>query len=179
MLESATFDTGKDKQRGWRCAGVDMVSSHSALDGFRLVARRNDSLGVRGRRRFFASMAVVSFGIALAWSARGAWMVLPFALVEMMVLYAALLLLERHADDFESITIEGDRLLVERRDRGAVSRHEFNTYWARLVVTRGPAAGQTGLALRSHGKEVSVGSFLTDDQRASLAGELQKRLNKP
>ena len=156
-----------------------MVSSHSALDGYRLVARRNDSLGVRGRRRFFAFMALVSVGIAVGWSARGAWMVLPFALVEMAVLYGALLLLERHAGDFESITIEGDRLLVERRERGAVSRHEFNTYWARLVVTRGPAAGQMGLALRSHGREVSVGALLTDDERASLAGELQKRLNKP
>jgi len=156
-----------------------MVSSHSALDGFRLVARRNDSLGVKGRRRFFASIAVVSFGIALAWSARGAWMVLPFALVEMTVLYGALLLLERHAADFESIIIEGDRLVVERRERGAVSRHEFNTYWARLVVTRGPAVGQMRLALRSHGREISVGSLLTNDQRASLAGELQKRLNKP
>jgi uncharacterized membrane protein len=156
-----------------------MVSSHSALDGFRLVARRNDSLGVRGRRRFFASIALVSVGIAVAWSARGAWMVLPFALLEMTVLYGALVLLERYAADFESITIEGDRLLVERRERGVASRHEFNTYWARLVVTRGPAAGQMGLALRSHGREVSVGALLTDDERASLAGELQKRLNKP
>jgi uncharacterized membrane protein len=156
-----------------------MVSSHSALDGFRLLATRNDSLGGRGRRRFFASIALVSVGIAVAWSARGAWLVLPFALLEMVVLFGALWLLERHADDFESITIEGDRLLVERRERGAVSRHEFSTYWARLVVTNGPAVGQLALALRSHGRELHVGAFLTDEQRATLAVELRKRLNKP
>lgn len=143
--------------------------------GFRLLARRNDSLGTQGRRLFFSSMLVVSLGIALVWWFRGVHFVLPFAVIEMAVLYLALRVLDRHSGDFEVITVVEDRLTLERRERGRTSRHEFNTCWARLVVTNGPGQ-RCGLSLRSHGREVEFGGYLTDEQRLAVASELRKRL---
>ncbi|MFO1321232.1 MAG: DUF2244 domain-containing protein [Burkholderiales bacterium] len=143
---------------------------------FRLVARRNDSLSRKGQRIFFGSLAVASFGMAAVWAAHGAWFVLPFVALEMAMLYAVLRIIGSHAADFESVSIDGDRVLLVRRRRGSESRHEFNRCWARLVVTRTGPGQQYGLAMRSHGKEVSFGELLTDEQRAHVAGELQRRL---
>ncbi|MBI1395462.1 MAG: DUF2244 domain-containing protein [Betaproteobacteria bacterium] len=144
--------------------------------GYRLICRRNDSLSPRGRRLFFASIVVVSFGIAIAWWFRGAWVVLPFAVIEMAVLYIALRVLESHAGDCEMVSISDDRVVVERYERGRRSRHEFNRYWAQLVVRRLGPGDRCGLALRSHGKEVGFGDYLTDEQRLTVASELRRRL---
>lgn len=136
-----------------------------------LVARRNDSFSPSGRRRFFMSIAFASLAIASLWAFNGAWYVLPFSILELVVLYVALKLVERHSGDFESIRLAGDRILVEQRRRGRFSRYEFNRYWVQLVVTD---AGRGQLAMRSHGHEVTFGEFLSNDQRSAVTAELRK-----
>lgn len=153
-----------------------MDSSRPGQGAFCLVARRNDSLSAGGRQRFFVSIAVVSLGIATGWALRGAWYIVPFALLELAVLYVALRVIQRHSGDLEIISIDGDRVLVERRVAGRVSRHEFNRYWARLSVNRSDSSGMVELALGSHGRQVSLGEFLTQEERMRLADELRKRL---
>jgi len=145
---------------------------------FHLTARRNDSLTARGRKVFFVSMAIVSLGIAVGWAIRGAWAIIPFALLELAVLYVALRIIDRHSGDFEKIAITGDRLTIEKSERGRVVRHELNVLWASLVVRREGVGGRVAVAVRSHGKEVGVGDFLTDEQRMDLAGELRRRLRQ-
>lgn len=148
-----------------------MEPTHTAAPDFLLVARRNDSLSPSGRRLFFVSIVVVSLAIAFWWAFNGAWYVLPFSVIELVVLYGALRLVERHAGDFESITVSGDRILVEQRRRGRSSRHEFNRYWVQLVVND---TGNGQLAMRSHGREVTFGELLSSDQRSAVASELRR-----
>jgi Integral membrane protein (DUF2244) len=54
---------------------------------------------------------------------------------------------------------------------------EFNRYWAQAVFS--PAPGRPGgkLAIRSHGREVEIGIYLTAAQRAAAARQLRERLN--
>jgi uncharacterized membrane protein len=105
--------------------------------GFSLVARRNNSLGPRGRLGVFAFIFVVSVGIATAFAMLGAWPILPFAGLEMLVLYLAFRYVDRHAADYERIAIDGDRVEIESFEAGRHRRHEFNRRWARLVVVGG------------------------------------------
>ena len=135
------------------------------------VTRCNDSFSPSGRRWFFRSIVFVSLAIASLWALNGAWYVLPFSVLELVVLYVALKLVERHSGDFESIQRSGDRILVEQRRHGRFSRHEFNRYWVQLVVTDA-ARGQ--LAMRSHGHEVTFGEFLSNDQRFVVTSELRR-----
>lgn len=151
-------------------AGNPCSEANDAADFSRLV-RRNSSLSTHGRIAVFAFLCFVSFGIAGAFALLGAWPVLPFAGLEMLVLYAALRLTERRAGDFERISIAGDRLAVEIREDGRTSRHEMSRYWTRLV-----RRGGEGVALRSHGREVEIGRFLTGAGRAALALELDRKL---
>ena len=103
-----------------------------------MVSRRHDSLGSRWRWRLFASLCSVSLGLGLgfrrAW-ARGWCCRTPhwkwpccswrFALIE------------RHAGDWERVSVCGDRVIVEREQAGVRMRQEFNRYWARVEVEAG------------------------------------------
>lgn len=140
---------------------------------FVYTARRNNSLSSIGRRFVFGYILTVSLGIAVAFSlVFGAWPIMPYAGIEMAVLYFAFRYIDRHADDYERITIRGDSVAVEIREGSRVARHELNRCWAQVVCE----AGGARLALRSHGREVELGRHVRDEQRAGMALELTREL---
>ena len=113
---------------GMQCSEL----SHAA--GFTRVARRNNSLSSTGRLLAFGFIFVVSVGIAVAFAIIGAWPILPFAGLEMLVLCLAFRAIGRRAADYERIAIDGDRVRVEIREAGQERGHEFNRAWAQVVV---------------------------------------------
>ena len=152
-------------------AGMECSELPHAAE-FSRVARRNNSLTSTGRLLGFAFIFVVSVGIACAFAYLGAWLILPFAGLEMLVLYWAFWYMERHAADYERIVIDGDRVEVEICEAGRAWSHELSCYWAQVVV--GGDGGR--LALRSHGREVVIGRHLNNAQRLVLARELGSQL---
>src|SRR5688572_21544049 len=94
---------------------------------FAFTARRNNSLSTSGRLFVFCFVFFVSVGIGLAFTlVFGAWPIMPFAGVEMLVLYLAFRYIERHAMDYERLAIAGDRVEVEVLDGGRLSRFDCN-----------------------------------------------------
>lgn len=143
---------------------------------FSVIARRNDSLGSRGRWLIFASLCAVSLGLALAFAAFGAWLVLPYSILEMVVLFLAFWFFERHAGDWERLTVDGDRVIVERQRGGISSRQEFNRFWTRLEWEPGHFGQSAQLAL-CHGKaRVPFGADLAAEAREAIARDLRRAL---
>jgi uncharacterized membrane protein len=141
---------------------------------YTLTAKRNNSLSTSGRYLVFGFIFVVSFGISTAFAAFGAWLVLPFAGLEMLVLFLAFYFIGRRSDDYERLTLNGDRLVLERMEHGRLGHFEFNRYWAQVVCdTEG-----SRLALRSHGREVEFGLYLTEEERVKLARQLKDRIRQ-
>lgn len=151
---------------------ITVFSDPSCAIEFRQVARRNNSLSSTGRLLVFVFIFVFSVGIAAAFAYFGAWLILPFAGLEMLVLYWAFRTIERHARDYELIEIDDDKVRVERLEGGTTRSEAFSRYWARVVVSRDGSR----LALRSHGRELEIGRVLNDAQRLELARALQRRL---
>ncbi len=140
--------------------------------GFTYFKRHASSLDWRLLLPVFGSLALISLVIAAGFAAAGAWLIFPFAGVEIAALGVAAWLVRRRAHDFERVALRGDRIQVEFRERGLVQRFEFNRCWARLV------AGSTGtVALRSHGREVRIGRYCCEESRQVLARELRSRLS--
>ena len=155
-----------------KMTAVTEFSDQSRAIEFRRIARRNNSLSSTGRLLVFVFIFVVSVGIAAAFAVFGAWLVLPFAGLEMLVLYLAFRYIERHARDYELIEIDGDRVKVERFEGGSTRTEAFSRYWAQVVVSRDGSR----LALRSHGRELEIGHTMSDAQRLELAQALKRRL---
>ncbi len=139
--------------------------------GFTYFRRQCSSLDWPLMRLVFGSLALFSILIATAFAAAGAWLIIPFAGIEIAGLGMAAWCMLRRAGDFERLAFDGDRILVEIRERGLSRQFEFNRCWARLVT------GKSGsVALRSHGREVAIGRFSGEEGRQELARELRSRL---
>lgn len=139
-----------------------------------LIARRNNSLSPGGRSLVVGSLAAVVLAISLGFALNGAWMVAPFAGLDLLLLYLAFRYIGRHSEDYESVVLKGDQIVVERWEAGRSRTFMFNRYWARLRFSE---AGGTGrLWLRSHGREIEIGSCLNPAQRAAMASRLKEHL---
>lgn len=141
---------------------------------FSLIAKRNCSMQSAERWRAFGLVGGTSALIAAGFASIGAWPILPFAGLEVIVLFAAFRRFGRDADDYERVTLEGDRLLVESYTRGRVRRFESNRYWTQVVVRED--VRRCRVALRSHGREIEFGTLLSDGARLAAARQLQDLL---
>lgn len=93
--------------------------SHVAEPGVaRWLLKRNCALSPRQLACCFGALAAVTTSIALAFAMQGAWLTLPFALVESAALAVAYVVYARHAGDYERIVVEPGRLVVERASGG-------------------------------------------------------------
>lgn len=133
------------------------------------LMKRNCSLSPRQVGRFYLSIILVSVAIALVFAWKGTWIILGFALLEMLALGVALLVYARHAADYERVTLAQGALVVEAVSANRVIRHEFNARWVRVELEASPRAE---LALHSGRLTVLVGRYLDPGGRRRFAQEL-------
>ncbi|MGB2833051.1 MAG: DUF2244 domain-containing protein [Methylotenera sp.] len=149
--------------------------------GYKIIARPNNSLSPGDAVKLLVAMATVAFVIAFGFARIGAWLVLPFAGLEILAFAYAFYTVYLHSNDFESITIEADRVVVEKKNYKETTTTVFQRYWAQITVrdvgSKKGVVGKSGLFISSHGNEVEFGrNFINDEQRAELASELKKKL---
>ncbi len=139
----------------------------------------NCSLSVRGALMFFASLCLVSFGVAGILALRGFWPVLPFAGLEMLALALALRVSLQRRFHRQTITLTDADVSVESRDRAYCSQVVFPRHWAQVKLRR-PASRlhPSRLTIESHGRQCELGSFLTEAERRGLALRLQRLVGR-
>ena len=100
--------------------------------GQQWLLRRNCALTPGQLAMCFAAIGVVSLLIAIAFALLGAWLVIPFAGIELLALGVAFLVHARHAGDYERIVVRADRLIVERVSGGNLAQMECQGPWIRV-----------------------------------------------
>ncbi|MEO7546927.1 MAG: DUF2244 domain-containing protein [Ramlibacter sp.] len=123
----------------------------------------------------YASLCVVSLGIATVFWVQGARMILPFAWLELAAVGAAFLVYARHAADGERISLQGGQLVVELENAGRLERAEFHRDWVR-VEPRGD--GRSLIELSGQGRSVNVGRYVRPELRPALAREIRQALRE-
>ena len=140
---------------------------------FRAILTPNRSLSPLGFIVLMGALCIISFAIGIAFLLMGAWPVLGFFGLDILLIYWAFRANYRTAREFETVEISPTALTITRNAlNGAVSQFDFQTYWVRIFLDEEPS-GRTHLRLRSHGKEIKVGQFLGDDERRALADILE------
>lgn len=152
----------------------------------RVVIRPNRSLSWRQSMIFLGAIAVPLLLVSIVLAARGYWLVLPFAGLELAVLYACVYLVSHAAMRCEVVSV-GDRLVtVEKgRDRGRCAdsggpqeRIEFARGWVRVELSQGVDNWYPRrLWIGASGRRVELGEFLVDDEKVELAAELDRILS--
>jgi uncharacterized membrane protein len=139
---------------------------------FRAILHPHRSLGPRGFLVLMLAIGCVSFVTGMVFLAMGAWPVFGFFGLDVALVYVAFKLNYRSGRLYELIELTPAALTVTRvHPSGKRESFDFNPYWVRVLVAEGPQ-GRTDLRLTSHGRELSFGSFLTDDERREFSDAL-------
>ena len=133
-----------------------------------------------GRAGFFALMscvALASFGAGLAFALAGAWPVLGFFGLDVALVWLAFHLNERGGRTVERLRLSPERCDVERiGPTGRSRRWTFQPFWLRVAL-EDPDGHHCRVTLSSRGTRVSVGAFLTPDERRALYRTLRDALD--
>jgi len=144
---------------------------------FCVVSRRRQSLASGERWVVFAALATVSATLAAGFAAAGAWLVMPYSVLEIAALAWAFWYTGRQAADWERLTVSGDRVIVERCRLGTQARREWNRYWVQVELTEHAGLRpEARLALRFAGEEWEFGTALPAGERRAVARTLRRLL---
>jgi uncharacterized membrane protein len=138
--------------------------------GFSLTLKRNCSISPAGLAGVFAALACVVVAIGAGFAFVGAWLVLPFAGLEALLLGSAYVVYARRAADYERIELDSGRLTVEVGQAQKTSRYEMDACRARVRLE------EERVLLLGPREQLELGRHLDADGRARFADELQKRL---
>jgi uncharacterized membrane protein len=145
---------------------------------FDAVLHPHTSLTPRGFFLLMAVVGLVSFCAGIAFVLIGAWPVFGFFGLDVLLVYFAFKLNYRDARRYEILRLTDSLLTVERvAPSGRRERWRFQPYWLQVEMDDRPAA-KNALTLRSHGRILEIGSFLTQDEKIDLANALRAELNK-
>ena len=123
-------------------------------------------------------VSVVSFAAGIVFCWMGAWPVLGFFGLNVLVIYWAFRINFRRASASEEITVTPSELRIRRiSHRGHVMEWVLNPLWVQLDQTSDEEFGIERLYLVSRGRRVSIASFLGPDEKASFAKALMSALH--
>lgn len=143
-----------------------------------ITVSANSSLSAEGNLKLLIVLAILSFIVAIGFVGAGAWLVLPFAGLELLAFAYAFYYISLRVNDVQVITVIDDKVIIETKGYKNNARAEFNRYWAQVYL-RKQKNGSSGLFIGSHGKEVEFGrGFINEEQRAFIAKELKLILKK-
>ena len=153
-------------------AGADKYRFAAVLSPYR-------SLPPIGFAILMTAVGVVSFFAGLHFYRLGAWPVTGFFGLDVALLYVAFKLNYRSGRARELVLLSEDRLEIVRiTQSGKRTSWTFNPYWARVRLEGDAVEDRTQLTLLSHGCELAIGEFLSNEERGDLAGALGKALSE-
>jgi len=138
--------------------------------GFSLTLKRNCSISPSGLACVFAALALAVLTIGTGFAIAGAWLILPFAGLEVLLLGGAFVLQARHATDYERIALERGQLRVEVAEGRRLARYELDARRVRVDVEG------SRVVLRGPREALELGRHLDEQSRIAFGAELKKRL---
>lgn len=143
---------------------------------FRWVLTPHRSLTQAGFLTLMILFGGVSFVAGLVFLLMGAWPVLGFFGLDVLILYVAFRLNYRAGRAYETLEVDaGSTDLTRVNPAGRRQRFQFPTAWVRVNLSEG-VDGRTELSLSHHRRAVVFARFLTDDERREFSSELKSAL---
>lgn len=143
---------------------------------FRAVLKPSRSLSPTGFLVLMAAVTLVNVATGVAFLLLGAWPVLAFCGLDVLVIYLAFRASYRDGRMSETIELDYGRLSLMRQfPSGKLEQFEMNPYWARVQIAETPGRPCT-VSLASHGRELAFANFLGDDERREIANVLREQL---
>ena len=146
---------------------LDLSKACPVPQRFEAVLYPNHSLGDTGFALLMGAIVLVSGLIGAGFAMVGAWPVTGFLGLDVVLLYLAFRWNFRQSRRVDMIRLDDNGLTVRQSSPGDEEQTwRFETAWVQVVQE------DRQLRLRSHGKDLVIGTFLTVDERQTLAQAL-------
>lgn len=140
-----------------------------------IILKPNNSASWRFNMTIVASLALIATLISTFFLLQGLWLIAPFSGLEVLVLLACLYLCVRSNIQTEVIKFSPDRVVIQQGRTFAEKSWEYQRSWAKIFVRKPRHRGHPyQVVIRSHGKELELGSFLNKEDREALVKKLRK-----
>ena len=154
----------------------NMQQTQAEPGEFHAVLTPYRSLSPRGFLILMLALGTMSFAAGVVFLVAGAWPVMGFLGLDVLLVYWAFKLNYRSGRIYETVDVTTSQLTVTRvHPSGRQERFDCNPYWARVNLREWPD-GRTILSVVAQGREHAFGRFLTDDERRDFATALRRAL---
>ncbi len=139
-----------------------------------IVLKPNNSSSWRFNMRIVASLAFITFCISSYLAMQGLWLVFPFSALTIGFLFTCLY--RRMWDNIktEVIIFGEDTVVVERGSYHVEKSWKYYRLWTKIFVKKPKIRGYPKkIFIRSHGKELELGSFLNKKDKEVLIKDLK------
>lgn len=158
--------------------GSDVSGTEDERVLFDAVLRPHRSMGPRGFRILLIGAGIASTAMGLAFYLIGAWPIIGFLGLDILLLYIAFKINFRRARAVETVRLTPSALEIARVAPGGRRRAvRLRPYWLR-VDHSADADGRSPLRILGDGRGVTIGAFLPPEQRLTLATELRAALHR-
>ena len=131
------------------------------------------SLGGAGFLVLMAAIGGVSFAAGIVFLILGAWPVVGFFGLDVVLIYWAFRINYRAARAYEEVMVTTSELRVRKvSHRGRVAEWSLNPLWVRLDRDTHEEFGIERLFLVSRGRKLPIGGFLSPGEKESFADAL-------
>jgi uncharacterized membrane protein len=139
--------------------------------------RRNFASDRKLRLGVLSAVAVLSFSFAFfLWWLVGAWLIVPFAGLEVGCVAVAFWWIERQAKDFDAIEVLETEVSVTRCRNQRLERFSFARGWVQVDVETDEMGREKGVRLRQSGRSVSLAEFLGGAEQRNAVRQLRSAL---
>ena len=139
----------------------------------------NRSLSWQGMRTLMLGLVACLAAVSVYFISLGAWLVLPFAGIEAVVVALGIYLSARSTATRELVTLSDDEILIQQGRRSLTEVARFPRYWGQVSLLEDPRGWYPSrLLLGSHGRFVRVGTALLDGERMELARDLHQLIHQ-
>ncbi len=153
---------------------VKIVIDNRSQNGH-IILRPELSASWRTNLIIITLFSIACFGIALFFLSIGAYLVLPFAGLEVLVLFFVTYDFYRHHSHQEVINFTEHQIIIEKGLITPKEKWRCERAWAsaKLIQSYHPWY-PSKLGIQSHANFIEVGKFLCEEEREQLTSSLKK-----
>jgi uncharacterized membrane protein len=137
------------------------------------------SLGRKGFIIVMCAIGGISFIAGLVFLIAGAWPVMGFFGLDVLLVYWAFRANYRAANAYETVTVTASEIIVRQvSHRGQKTELTFNPLWVTLERESDPEFGAGKLYLVSRGRKFAIAGFLSPKEKDAFSGALRAALHE-
>lgn len=145
----------------------------------RFILLPNRSMSWPAMRNLFLVLFTCLVGVTVYFGLQGAWLVLPFAGLEALVLGIGIYLSAKATATRELVSITDAEVCIGHGRRELAEAARFSRCWSRVVLRKDPRGWYPSrLLVGSHGRYCEIAKSLVEAEREELALELRELIDQ-